>query len=39
MERIERLVDSIWELEQVNEAHQHMEHNKNIGKIILRTPW
>jgi NADPH:quinone reductase-like Zn-dependent oxidoreductase len=34
--RLKPIIDSIWELNKVNEAHDYMEQNKNIGKIILR---
>nr|WP_150959671.1 NAD(P)H-quinone oxidoreductase [Aneurinibacillus sp. XH2] len=37
--RMQPVIDSVWELEQVNEAHERMERNENIGKIVLRTPW
>lgn len=30
------IVDSVFDLEQVQAAHQRMENNENIGKIILR---
>jgi NADPH:quinone reductase-like Zn-dependent oxidoreductase len=28
-------VDSVFEFEQIHEAHQYIEHRKNIGKVIL----
>lgn len=34
--RIRPVIDSIFPLERVVEAHAHMEANKNFGKIILR---
>ena len=30
------VVDSVWSWRDVEEAHEHMENNRNIGKIILR---
>lgn len=30
------VIDSIWNMEDVNEAHEKMERNENIGKIVLR---
>lgn len=32
------IVDSVWEWTEVNEAHKHMEANKNTGKIVLKLP-
>jgi NADPH:quinone reductase-like Zn-dependent oxidoreductase len=29
------VIDSVFELEDVSEAHKYMEANKNIGKIVL----
>ncbi|WCK54048.1 NAD(P)H-quinone oxidoreductase [Aneurinibacillus sp. Ricciae_BoGa-3] len=34
--RLKPIVDSVYEWENVNEAHQYMEANKNTGKIVLR---
>ncbi|GEN32899.1 MULTISPECIES: NAD(P)H-quinone oxidoreductase [Aneurinibacillus] len=34
--RLRPIVDSVWDLEQVQEAHEYMENNKNTGKIILQ---
>ncbi|TFJ92497.1 NAD(P)H-quinone oxidoreductase [Lentibacillus salicampi] len=34
---IRPIIDSVYPLEQVTEAHQHMEDNQNIGKILLDT--
>ncbi len=34
---IEPVIDSIYPIEQANEAHRRMVENKNIGKIILRV--
>ena len=33
---IKPVVDSVFPLEDVRAAHEHMEANKNTGKIILR---
>jgi tumor protein p53-inducible protein 3 len=34
--RLKPVIDSIWDWDQANKAHEHMEQNKNTGKIILR---
>ncbi|WP_233879371.1 NAD(P)H-quinone oxidoreductase [Virgibacillus halodenitrificans] len=34
--KIKPIIDKVFKLEDVQEAHKHMEENKNIGKIILR---
>lgn len=34
--RLKPIINSVWNLSQAEEAHQQMEENKNIGKIILR---
>src|SRR5699024_8212264 len=34
---IEPIVDSVFPLESISEAHLHMEANKNIGKIVLKV--
>lgn len=34
--KIRPIVDKVFSLEEVQQAHEHMEANKNIGKIILR---
>jgi tumor protein p53-inducible protein 3 len=34
---IQPVIDSVYPIEQANEAHQHMANNKNIGKIILKV--
>ncbi|GAB4447776.1 MAG: NAD(P)H-quinone oxidoreductase [Anaerolineae bacterium] len=31
------VIDSVYPIEQANEAHEHMRQNKNIGKIILKV--
>jgi tumor protein p53-inducible protein 3 len=35
--RLKPIIDSVWDLDEVNEAHEYMEQNKNTGKIILRV--
>lgn len=32
------VIDSVWQPEQINEAHQRMERNENVGKIVLLVP-
>ncbi|MBS4206904.1 NAD(P)H-quinone oxidoreductase [Bacillus sp. FJAT-50079] len=34
---IKPIIDSIWNWDQANEAHEHMEQNKNAGKIVLQV--
>ncbi|GAB4440547.1 MAG: NAD(P)H-quinone oxidoreductase [Anaerolineae bacterium] len=34
---IQSIIDSVYPIEQANEAHQRMAENKNIGKIILKV--
>jgi putative PIG3 family NAD(P)H quinone oxidoreductase len=34
--RLKPVVDSIWDWENANNAHEYMEQNKNTGKIVLR---
>lgn len=34
--RLKPVIDSIWDVADVNKAHAYMEENRNIGKIILR---
>ncbi|WP_164667853.1 NAD(P)H-quinone oxidoreductase [Virgibacillus doumboii] len=36
-EKIRPVVDRIFPFEQIQQAHEHMESNKNIGKIVLRV--
>ncbi len=36
-QRLKPIVDQVFPLEQAQQAHQYMEDNKNIGKIILTT--
>lgn len=33
---IKPIVDSIYNLNEIREAHEYMESNKNIGKIIIK---
>ncbi|NXU49977.1 QORX oxidoreductase, partial [Turnix velox] len=35
---LQPLVDSIYPLQEIAEAHRHMEENKNIGKIVIKMP-
>jgi len=35
--RIRPVIDSIYPVEQANQAHQHMAENRNSGKIILKV--
>ncbi|WP_043932053.1 NAD(P)H-quinone oxidoreductase [Bacillus sp. EB01] len=35
--KLRPVVDHVFSLEQVQQAHEHMENNKNIGKIILKV--
>ena len=35
--RLKPLVDSVFELADVARAHQRMEANENLGKIVLRV--
>jgi tumor protein p53-inducible protein 3 len=35
--RLKPIIDSVWDLDQANNAHDYMEQNKNTGKIILRV--
>jgi putative PIG3 family NAD(P)H quinone oxidoreductase len=35
--RLKPIIDSVWELDKANDAHEYMEQNKNTGKIILRV--
>lgn len=34
-EKLKPIIDKVFPLEEVQQAHEHMEANKNIGKIIL----
>ncbi|HEX9923250.1 MAG TPA: NAD(P)H-quinone oxidoreductase [Anaerolineae bacterium] len=34
---IQPIIDSVYPIEQTNEAHEHMRNNKNTGKIILKV--
>lgn len=31
------IIDSVWDWQEVSDAHEHMEANKNAGKIVLRV--
>lgn len=35
--RLKPIIDSVFSLEEVEKAHQHMKSNQNKGKIILKT--
>jgi tumor protein p53-inducible protein 3 len=35
--RLKPVIDSVWEWEKADEAHEFMEQNQNTGKIILRV--
>ncbi|MEW6736566.1 MAG: NAD(P)H-quinone oxidoreductase [Acidobacteriota bacterium] len=35
--RLAPVIDKIWPWEQASEAHDYMEQNRNVGKIILRV--
>lgn len=35
--RVQPVVDSVFELSDVRHAHERMEHNQNLGKIVLRV--
>ncbi|WP_156289365.1 NAD(P)H-quinone oxidoreductase [Oceanobacillus salinisoli] len=35
--KLRPIVDQVFTLEQIQQAHEHMESNKNIGKIILKV--
>ncbi|MCP1354567.1 NAD(P)H-quinone oxidoreductase [Aneurinibacillus migulanus] len=34
--RLKPIIDSVWDLEQIQEAHTYMENNKNTGKIVIQ---
>ena len=34
---LQPIIDTVFTLEQVQEAHEYMEENRNFGKIILKT--
>ncbi|MCG7408559.1 NAD(P)H-quinone oxidoreductase [Paenibacillus sp. ACRRX] len=36
--QLQPIIDSVWDAEEVNEAHVQMERNANIGKLIILTP-
>ncbi|GGF86684.1 NAD(P)H-quinone oxidoreductase [Paenibacillus abyssi] len=35
--RLKPVIDSVWEWDKADSAHEYMEENKNTGKIILRV--
>ncbi|KAG9462843.1 hypothetical protein GDO78_023001 [Eleutherodactylus coqui] len=35
---LQPIVDSVYPLQNIADAHQHMEDNKNMGKIVLEIP-
>lgn len=35
--KLRPIVDQVFPFEQIQQAHEHMENNKNIGKIILKV--
>ncbi|MDY0404269.1 NAD(P)H-quinone oxidoreductase [Virgibacillus sp. 179-BFC.A HS] len=35
--RLRPIVDHVFPFDEIRQAHEHMEHNKNIGKIILKV--
>ncbi|PID05853.1 MULTISPECIES: NAD(P)H-quinone oxidoreductase [unclassified Sporosarcina] len=35
--KLEPVIDSVWDMDKINEAHTYMEENKNIGKIIIKV--
>lgn len=35
--RLKPVIDSVWDWDKADEAHQHMEQNKNTGKIVMRV--
>jgi tumor protein p53-inducible protein 3 len=35
--RLKPVIDSVWDWEQANEAHERMESNENSGKIVMRV--
>ncbi|WP_413063985.1 NAD(P)H-quinone oxidoreductase [Siminovitchia sp. 179-K 8D1 HS] len=35
--RLKPVIDSVWNWEDVNKAHERMEKNKNAGKIVLKV--
>lgn len=35
--KLRPIIDSVFSFEQIQQAHEHMESNKNIGKIILKV--
>src|SRR5690625_8046970 len=37
-EQLKPIIDNIFPFEQIQQSHEHMEQNKNIGKIIVDMP-
>jgi tumor protein p53-inducible protein 3 len=35
--RLKPVIDSVWDWEKADEAHEYMEQNRNTGKIVLRV--
>lgn len=35
--KLRSIIDQVFELEQIGEAHKRMESNLNIGKILLKV--
>ncbi|WP_225445931.1 NAD(P)H-quinone oxidoreductase [Paenibacillus arenosi] len=35
---MEPIIDSVWEADEINEAHARMERNENIGKMVVLVP-
>ncbi|MFJ8236282.1 zinc-binding dehydrogenase [Ureibacillus sp. NPDC094379] len=35
--KLRPIIDCVYPLEQIQQAHEHMESNRNIGKIILKV--
>jgi len=35
--QLQPIIDRVFDFEDIQQAHKHMEHNKNIGKIILKV--
>lgn len=38
-QKIRPVIDRIFPIHEVQSAHQYMEQNKNIGKIVLKSAW
>jgi len=35
--KLRPIIDCVYPLDQIQQAHEHMESNRNIGKIILKV--